>query len=157
MEESVYGRRCCWSTWTVNDPSPKAAPHLGINRTQRPLVHYAEKTDSLDQPYGDRLAGKTPRQKRTTASNINGHYSLMKELRLRATTRVDHPGYATCPQIGVRCLLYSDSSRQCGVPAPAGGQYPLKPPGDTSPAWPVSPVTQSDHVGRLTVDLPNVV
>src|SRR5258706_5628253 len=142
-EEGVYGRRCCWSAWTVNDPSPKAVPHPGINWTRRPLVHYAEKTDSLDQPYWDRPAGKTPRQKRTTASIVNGHYSLMMELRLRPTTCVDHPGYETRHQIGVRCLLYSNSSRQCGVPAPAGGQYPLKPPADTSPAWPVSPVTQS--------------
>src|SRR5258706_4987573 len=141
MEESVYGRRCCWSAWTVNDPSPKAAPHLGVNRTLRPLVHYAKKTDSLDQPYWDRPARKTPRQKRTTASIVNSHYSLMMELRLLATTCVDHPRYATCPQIGVWCLLYSDSSRQSGDPPPAGGQYPLKPPGDTSPAWPVSPVT----------------
>src|SRR5258706_16000784 len=43
-EESVYCCRCCWSTRTVNDPSPKAAPHPGINQAQRPLVHYAEKT-----------------------------------------------------------------------------------------------------------------
>src|SRR5258707_542789 len=101
------------------------------------------KQEYLDQLYWDRLAGKTPRQKRTTASIVNGHYSLMMELRLRATTCVDHPKYAACPQIGVQHPLYSDSGRQCGVPAPAGGQYPLKPPGDTSPAWPVSPVTQS--------------
>ena len=149
----------------MNDPSPKAAPQPGINRTRRPLVHYAEKTDSLDQPYWDRLAGKTPRQKRTTVSTVNGHDSLIVELRLRATTRVDHSGYAVCPQIGVRCLLYSDSGRQCGTPAPVGGQYPLKPLGDTSPAWPChlsckaysTKRTQSDHAGRLTVDLPCVV
>src|SRR5258706_9649795 len=143
MEESVYGRHCCWSAWTVNNPSPKAAPHPGINWTRRPLVHYAEKTDSLDQPYWDRLAGKTPRQKRTTASIVNSHDSLMMDPRLCTTTHVDHPGYAARPQIRVRCLLYSDSGRQCGTLAPAGGQYPLKPLGDTSPVWPVSPVTQS--------------
>src|SRR5258706_10124443 len=114
-EESVYGQHWRWSAWTVNDPSPKAAPHPGINWTRRPLVHYVEKTDSLDQPYWDRPAGKTPRQKRTTASIVNGHYSLMMEPRLHATMRVDHPGYATRPQIGVRCLLYSNSSCQCGV------------------------------------------
>ena len=54
----------------MNDPSLKAAPHPGVNRTQRPLVHYAEKTGSLDQPYWDRLAGKTPRQKHTTAQRV---------------------------------------------------------------------------------------
>src|SRR5258706_8688686 len=113
MEESVDGRRCCWSAWTVNDPSPKAAPHPGVNRTRRPLVHYAEKTDSHDQPYWDRLAGKTPCQRRTTASTVNGHDSLIVELRLRTTTRVDHSGYAARPQIGVQCLLYSDSGWQC--------------------------------------------
>ena len=149
----------------MNDPSPKAAPHPGINRTRRPLVHYAEKTDSLDQPYWDRLARKTPCQKRTTASIVNGHDSLMMELRLRATTCVDHPGYAARPQIGVRCLLYSDSGRQCGTPAPAGGQYPLKPLGDTSPAQPCHlsrkaysmKRTQSNHAGQHTEGLPNAV
>src|SRR5258706_15109020 len=136
-----------------------------MTQARRPLVHYAEKTDSLDQPYWDRLAGKTPCQKRTTASIVNGHYSLMMELRLRTTTHVDQSRYAVRPQIGVRCLLYSDSGRQCGTPAPAGGQYPLKPLGDTSPAWPhlrsrkacSSKHTQSDHAGWLTVDLPNDV
>jgi len=117
----------------VNDPSPKAAPHPGINRARGPLVHYAEKTGSLDQLYWDRLAGKTPCQKRTTASTVNSHYSLMVELRLCATTCVDHPGTAASPQIGVQCPLYSDSGWQCGTQAPAGGQYPLKPLGDTSP------------------------
>jgi len=149
----------------VNDPSPKAAPHPGINRTRRPLVHYAEKTGSLDQPYWDRLAGKTPCQKRTTASTVNGHDSLMVELRLRATTHVDHPGYAAHPQIGVRCPLYSVSGQQCGTPAPAGGQYPLKPLGDTSPAQPChlsrkaysTKCTQSNHAGRRTEGLPNAV
>ncbi len=133
-EESVYCRRCCWSARTVNDPSPKAAPHPGINQARGPLVHYAEKTGSLDQLYWDRLARKTPHQKRTTASTVNGHYSLMVEPRLRATTHVDHSGIAASPQIGVRFPLYSDSGWQCGTPAPAGGLYPLKPLGDTSPA-----------------------
>src|SRR5258706_16251920 len=113
----------------------------------------------LDQLYWDRLAGKTPRQKRTTVSIVNGHYSLMMELRLRATTRVDHPEYAAHPQIGVQHPLYSDSGRQCGVPAPAGGQYPLKPLGDTSPAKTPYHLsrkaysaehTQSNHAGRCT-------
>src|SRR5258706_9183011 len=114
---------------------------------------------NLDQLYWDRLAGKTPRQKHTTASTVNGHYSLVVELRLRATTRVDHPGYAASPQIGVQRPLYSDSGRQCGVPAPVGGQYPLKPLGDTSPAQPYhlsrkaysTKCTQSNHAGRCTV------
>src|SRR5258706_1545954 len=96
---------------------------------------------------------------------VNSHYRLMMELRQRATTRVDHPEYAAHPQIGVQHPLYSDSGRQCGVPAPAGGQYPLKPLGDTSPAWPChlsckaysAKRTQSNHAGRLTVDLPYVV
>src|SRR5258706_2203842 len=90
---------------------------------------------ALTNPIGTDRPGKTPRQKRTTASTINSHYSLMVELRLRATTRVDHPGYATHPQIGVRSRLYPDSSQQCETQAPAGGQYSLKLPGDTSPAW----------------------
>src|SRR5258706_10789034 len=123
------------------------------------------KQEYLDQLYWDRLAGKTPRQKRTTASIVNGHYSLMMELRLRTTTRVDHPEYTASPQIRVQHPLYSDSGWQCGTPAPAGGQYPLKPLGDTSPAWPChlsrkaysTKHTQSDHTGWLTVDLPNVV
>jgi len=54
----------------VNDPSLKATPHPGVNRTRRPLVHYTEKTGSLDQPYWDRLAGKTPHQKRMTAQCV---------------------------------------------------------------------------------------
>ncbi len=149
----------------MNDPSPKAAPHPGINRAQGPLVHYTEKTGSLDQLYWDRLAGKTPRQKHTTASTVNGHYSLMVELILRATTRVDHSGTAASPQIGVQHPLYSDSGWQCGTLAPAGGQYPLKPLGDTSPAQPCHlsrkaysmKCTQSDHAGRHTVSLPNDV
>src|SRR5258706_1214083 len=98
-EESVYGHCCCWSARTVNDPSPKAAPHPGINRVRGPLVHYTEKTGSLDQLYWDKLAGKTPRQKRTTVSTVNGHYSLMMELRLRVAMRVDHTGIAASPQI----------------------------------------------------------
>src|SRR5258706_357588 len=89
------------------------------------------KQENLDQLYWDKLAGKTPDQKGTTASIVNGHYSLMMELRLRATMHVDHPEYAASPQIGVQHPLYSDSGWQCGVLAPAGGQYPLKPPGDT--------------------------
>ncbi len=149
----------------MNDPSPKAAPHPGINRTRRPLVHYAEKTGSLDQLYWDRLAGKTPCQKRTTASTVNGHNSLIVELRLHVTTCVDHSGITASSQIGIQRPLYSNSGQQCGTLAPAGGQYPLKPLGDTSPAWPCHPShkacstkhTQSDHVGRLTVDLPNAV
>src|SRR5258708_16052185 len=52
---------------------------------------------TLTNPIGTALAGKTPRQKRTTASIVNGHNSLMMELRLHATTRVDHPGYAASP------------------------------------------------------------
>ncbi len=81
------------------------------------------------------------------------------KLRLRAATHVDHPEYATRPQIGVWHLLYPDSSWQCGVPAPAGGQYPLKPPGDTSSAKTPHHLsrkaysmkrTQSDHTGRCT-------
>ncbi len=146
----------------MNDPSPKAAPHPGINRVRGPLVHYAEKTGSLDQLYWDRLAGKTPCQKRTTVSTVNGHYSLMMELRLRVAMRVDHTGIAASPQIGVQRPLYSDSGWQCGTQAPAGGQYPLKPLGDTSPAWPChlsckaysTKRTQSDHAGRCTVGLP---
>ncbi len=149
----------------MNDPSPKAAPHPGINWTRRSLVHYTEKTGSLDQLYWDRLAGKTPRQKHTTASTFNSCYSLMVELRLRATTRVDHTRYAASPQIGVQRPLYSDSGQQCGTPAPAGGQYPLKPLGDTSPAQPChlsckaysTKRTQSDHAGRCTEGLPNDV
>src|SRR5258706_2100257 len=133
-----------------------------MTQARRPLVHYAEKTDSLDQPYWDRLAGKTPRQKRTTVSTVNSHDSLIVEPRLRATTHVDHPGYAARPQIGVRCLLYSDSGWQCGTPAPAGGQYPLKPLGDTSPAQPChlsckaysAKHTQSTHAERRTEALP---
>ena len=38
------------------------------------------------------MAGKTPRQKRTAALPVNGHYSLMDsgpKALLRATTRVD--------------------------------------------------------------------
>src|SRR5258706_203593 len=100
-----------------------------------------------------------------SVSTVNGHYSLIVERELRATTRVDHPGYAASPQIGVQVPLYSDTGRQCGTPAPVGGQYPLKPLGDTSPAWPChlsrkaysTKHTQSDHAGWLTVDLPNVV
>ncbi len=146
-EESVYGHHCCWSAWTVNDPSLKAAPHPGINWTRRPLVHYTEKTGILDQPYWARSARQRPPSTAITAS---------AELRLRATTS---------PQIGVRGPLYSVSGRQCGTPAPAGGQYPLKPLGDTSPVWPChlsrkacsTRRTQSDHAGRLTVDLPCAV
>src|SRR5258706_11515461 len=116
------------------------------------------KQGNLDQLYWDRLAGETPCQKRMTASTVNSHYSLMVELRLRMTTRVDHPGYAASPQIRVQRPLYSDSGRQCGVPAPVGGQYPLKPLGDTSPAQPChlsrkaysTKHTQSDHAGRRT-------
>src|SRR5258706_3331596 len=52
---------------------------------------------TLTNPVGTALAGKTPRQKRTAASLVNSHYSLIGELRLRATTRVDHPGYAAPP------------------------------------------------------------
>src|SRR5258706_2359913 len=119
----------------------------------------------LDQLYWDRLAGKTPCQKHTTGSSVNSHYRLMVELRLHATTRVDHPGYAASPQIGVQLPLYSDSGRQCGTLAPAGGLYPLKPLGDTSPAKPChlshkaysTKRMQSDHAGRHTVDLPSVV
>ena len=104
----------------MNDPSPKATPHPGINQARGPLVHYAEKTGNFDQLYWDELAGKTPRQKCTTESTVNGHYSLMVELKLRATMRVDHPGNAARPQIRVQLPLYSDSGRQCGTPAPSG-------------------------------------
>ncbi len=104
----------------MNDPSPKAAPHPGINQARGPLVHYAEKTGNFDQLYWDELAGKTPRQKCTTESTVNGHYSLMVELKLRATMRVDHPGNAARPQIRVQLPLYSDSGWQCGTPAPSG-------------------------------------
>ena len=104
----------------MNDPNPKAAPHPGINQARGPLVHYAEKTGSFDQLYWDRLAGKTPCQKRTTVSIVNGRYSLVMEQKLRATTRVDQSGDAASPQIGVQVPLYSDSSRQCGTPAPSG-------------------------------------
>ncbi len=58
----------------------------------------------------------------------------MVEPILHVTTCVDHSGTAASPQIGVQRPLYSDSGRQCGAQAPAGGQYPLKPLGDTSPA-----------------------
>jgi len=66
-------------------------------------------------------------QKRTTAPTVNGHNSLMRDEDCTRTTS---------PQIGVQVPLYSDSGQQCGTLAPAGGQYPLKPLGDTSPAWP---------------------
>src|SRR5258706_15195348 len=52
---------------------------------------------TLTNPIGKALAEKTPRQKRTTASPVNSHYSLIEELRLRTTTRVDHLGYTAPP------------------------------------------------------------
>ena len=51
-------------------------------------------------PIGTRLAGKTPRQMRTAALPVDGHYSLMGAARRhsqRASTRVDHSGIATKP------------------------------------------------------------
>ncbi len=143
QRKAIYGRHCCWSTRTVNDPSPKAAPHLGINQARRPLDHYAEKTGSLDQLYWDKLAGKTPHQKCTTASTINGHYSLMEELRLRATTCVDHPGNAASPQIGVQHPLYSDSGRQVWDSGTCRWTIPTKTPGGHKPSIAMSPVMQS--------------
>jgi len=127
----------------VNDPSPKAAPHPGINRARGPLVHYAEKTGNFDQLYWDRLAGKTPCQKRTTASTVNGHYSLMVELRLRVTTRVDHSGSAASPQIGVQLPLYSDSGRLVWDSGTRRWTIPTKTPGGHQPSIAMSPVTQS--------------
>src|SRR5258706_2446600 len=52
---------------------------------------------TLTNPIGKALAGKTPRQRRTKASPVNSHYSHIDELRLCATTRVDHSGYAAPP------------------------------------------------------------
>src|SRR5258706_10998089 len=85
------------------------APRLRTTQTRRPPLiqgsigpegHWFTtqgKQLAMTNPIGTALAGKTPRQKRTTASPVNSHYSLIEELRRRATTRVDHPGYAASP------------------------------------------------------------
>src|SRR5258706_8492493 len=117
-------------------------------------------TNSIGTDWPVRLLTRSARQRPPSTA-----ITASVELRLHATTRVDHPGIAASPQIGVQRPLYSDSGRQCGTPAPAGGQYPLKPLGDTSPAKPChlshkaysTKRTQSDHAGRCTESLPTVV
>ena len=65
--------------------------------TACPTPSYAGKTPLLDQPYWDMVAGKTPRQKRTTALPVITAITASgaaRRLSLRATTRVDHSGIA---------------------------------------------------------------
>ena len=89
----------------------------------RPTSSYAGKTPRYDQPYWAGLAGKTPRQKRTTVLPVDGHNSLMDnspKAKLCATTRVDHPGIA---------IKLSDRSPASGYTLTLVGSVGLRHPG----------------------------
>src|SRR5258706_10931947 len=129
---------------------------------------------TLTNPVGTALAGKTPRQKRTTASSVNSHYSLIDERRLRATTHVDQSGYTAPPSDRspvtpiprLRPAVLGSGTRRWTIPTKTPGGHQSSVAAFATQKCSGKRYRNAKHIARsvrrasrrrLTVDLPTAV